>query len=69
MSTKAIEKVLRDMQCDYTPCQPTSCRKHEAMAELEAIRKAAAFIVSESQDVDGAVWAMGLLESIAEERP
>jgi hypothetical protein len=41
MSTKAIEKVLRDMQCDYAPCQPTNCRKHEAVAELEAIRKAA----------------------------
>lgn len=40
MSTTAIRKALRDMQCDTNPCLPGLCRKHEAMTELEAIQKA-----------------------------
>jgi hypothetical protein len=67
MSTKAISKALRDMACDYNPCLPGMCRKHDAVAEVEAIRKAAKALRSLSPTNRETGLALGLMDNIAEE--
>ena len=67
MSTKAIRKVLRDMQCDYNPCLTGMCRKHEALAEVDAIEQACVFVVRESAITDVENEHVDLIKDIARE--
>lgn len=67
MSTKAIRKALLDLQCDYNPCLPGLCRKHEALAEVGAIEEAAKEWVSGVENPSRSAWATDVAESIAKE--
>jgi hypothetical protein len=69
MSTRAIRKALRDLQCDYKPCLAGMCRKHDALAEVEAIERAAKAIATPPLDKAGVRAAAVVIASIAKDAP